>query len=201
MPFNPQKKIFPSEDDLADMDVTVTTRPQQSEPMQMPGCLTFEENLDQLFLRWNKPAPEATSLHRVRFRKQLRALPKICKSRHQRIKGGKDVAYNFFTYFTKFVYINTISCLFIFWPTTISALTSHFPSLCFFFFRSMCLLMLRVNSAKRCRIRFRKLLTVRNVLPFPARSRRFWVLLYIRCWILDISLARARVNARWRMNV
>merc|ERR1719234_1289087 len=26
-----------SEDDLADMDVTVTTRPQQSEPMQMPG--------------------------------------------------------------------------------------------------------------------------------------------------------------------
>ena len=43
----------------------------------------------------------------------------------------------------------------------------------FFFFRSMCLLMLRVNSAKRCRIRFRKLLTVRNVLPFPARSRRF----------------------------
>ena len=113
------------------MDVTVTTRPQQSEPMQMPGCLTFEENLDQLFLRWCKPAPEAPSLHRVRFRKQLRALPKICKSRHQRIKGGKDVAYNFFTYFTKFVFINTGLCLFIFWPTIISALTSHFPSLCF----------------------------------------------------------------------
>ena len=39
--FFPPKNIdFFSEDDLADMDVTVTTRPQQSEPMQMPG-LTF----------------------------------------------------------------------------------------------------------------------------------------------------------------
>ena len=142
------------------MDVTVTTRPQQSEPMQMPGCLTFEENLDQLFVRWSKPAPEAPSLHRVRFRKQLRALPKICKSRHQRIKGGQDVAY-------KFVHISTQHHVCLSFDQQQSQ-RSHliFHHHVFFFFRSMCLLMLRVNSAKRCRIRFRKLLTVRKFCLF-----------------------------------
>ena len=34
-----------SEDDLADMDVTVTTRPQQSEPMQMPGFTLNDQML------------------------------------------------------------------------------------------------------------------------------------------------------------
>ena len=42
-------KLFKnSEDDLADMDVTVTTRPQQSEPMQMPGWII----INQRWLWW-----------------------------------------------------------------------------------------------------------------------------------------------------
>ena len=43
-------KLFKnSEDDLADMDVTVTTRPQQSEPMQMPGGTI----INQRWLWWS----------------------------------------------------------------------------------------------------------------------------------------------------
>lgn len=36
---------FSSEDDLGDLDVTVTTRPEQSEPMQMPGGLTLPSSV------------------------------------------------------------------------------------------------------------------------------------------------------------
>ena len=104
------------------------------------------------------------------------AVPQTASSSPQdlQISPSEDQGWAIFTYFTKFVYISTQYHVCLSFDQQQSQ-RSHliFHHYVFFFFRSMCLLMLRVNSAKRCRIRFRKLLTVRNVLPFPARSRRF----------------------------
>ena len=149
------------------MDVTVTTRPQQSEPMQMPGCLTF----DHADVQGDCSSGGANPLQKPPVfiecgsANSFELSPRFANLaiRGSRVGKMSHIVF-FFKYFTKFVYINTGPCLFI---------KISFSIIMFFLLQEHVPLDVESELREAMSDTVQKTADGEKVLPFPARSRRF----------------------------